>query len=80
MLCSPLDVVRSRLMATSSGGVWSHARDVLREHGALRGFFRGADVTVLKAFPTNAMGFLALSKAKALLGLLDDDKRDGGRR
>ena len=80
LLCSPLDVVRSRMMATSSGGVWSHARDVLREHGALRGFFRGADVTVLKAFPTNAMGFLALSKAKALLGLLDDDKGDGGRR
>ena len=81
LLCSPLDVVRSRLMASSSGGVWSHARDVLREHGALRGFFRGADVTVLKAFPTNAMGFLALSKAKALLGLLDDDKGDGrGRR
>ena len=54
LLCSPLDVVRSRLMATSSGGVWSHARDVLREHGALRGFFRGADVTVLKAFRTNS--------------------------
>ena len=73
LLCSPVDVVRSRLMATSSGGVWSHARAVLREHGALRGFFRGADVTVLKAFPTNAMGFLALSKAKSLLGLLGDD-------
>jgi len=73
LLLSPFDVVRSRLMATSSGGVVFHARAVLREHGALRGFFRGADVTVLKAFPTNAIGFLALSKAKWLLGVDDDE-------
>ena len=72
LLCSPVDVVRSRMMATSSGDVMFHARAVLREHGALRGFFRGADVTVLKAFPTNAAGFLALSKAKALLGVDED--------
>ena len=76
LLLSPFDVVRSRLMATSSGGVIFHARAVLREHGALRGFFRGADVTVLKAFPTNAVGFLALSQAKALLGV-DDEVRRG---
>ena len=69
LLCSPFDVVRSRLMATSGGSVVSHARDVLYEHGALRGFFRGADVTVLKAFPMNAIGFLALSKAQWLLGV-----------
>jgi len=69
LLLSPVDVIRSRLMATESGGVLYHARAVLREHGALRGFFRGADVTVLKAFPTNAVGFLALSKAKWLLGV-----------
>ena len=67
---SPFDVVRSRVMATSSGSVASHARAVLREHGA-RGFLRGADMTVLKAFPTNALGFLALSKAKWLLGVVD---------
>ena len=72
LLCSPFDVVRSRLMATSSGGVLFHAQAVLREHGALRGFFRGADVTVLKAFPTNAIGFLALAKAKWLLGVEDE--------
>ena len=52
----------------------SHAHDVLREHGALRGFFRGVDVTILKAFPTNAIGFLALSKAKWLLGVDDDEQ------
>ena len=74
VLCSPFDVVRSRLMATSSGSVMSHAHDVLREHGALRGFFRGVDVTILKAFPTNAIGFLALSKAKWLLGVDDDEQ------
>jgi len=68
LLLSPFDVVRSRLMATSSGGVMFHTRAVLREHGA-RGFFRGVDVTVLKAFPTNAFGFLALSKAKWLIGV-----------
>ena len=39
----------------------------------LRGFFRGADVTVLKAFPTNAVGFLALSTAKRLLGVDEDE-------
>ena len=50
------------------------ALHVLREHGALRGFFRGADVTVLKAFPTNAIGFLALAKAKWLLGVEDDER------
>jgi len=75
LLLSPVDVVRSRLMATESGGVLFHTRAVLREHGALRGFFRGADVTVLKAFPTNAVGFLALSKAKWLLGVEDDEQR-----
>jgi len=75
LLLSPVDVVRSRLMATSSGGVMFHARAVLREHGVLRGFLRGADVTVLKAFPTNAIGFLALSKAKWLLGVEDDDEQ-----
>ena len=69
LLFSPLDVVRSRLMATSSGGVYFHACAVVREHGALRGFFRGADMTVLKAFPTNAIGFLALSQARWLLGV-----------
>ena len=74
LLLSPFDVVRSRLMATSSGSVAFHAQAVLREHGALRGFFRGADVTVLKAFPTNAIGFLALSKARWLLGV-DDEGR-----
>lgn len=72
LLCSPFDVVRSRLMATSSGGVLFHAQAVLREHGALRGFLRGADVTVLKAFPINALGFVALSKAKWLLGVDDE--------
>ena len=73
LLLSPVDVVRARLMATSHGGVAFHARAVLREHGWLRGLFRGADVTVLKAFPTNAIGFLALSHAKRLLGVDDDD-------
>jgi hypothetical protein len=73
LLLSPFDVVRARLMATTSGSVMSHARDVLREHGALRGFFRGADVTVLKAFPMNAIGFLALAKAKWLLGVDSDE-------
>lgn len=68
LVLSPFDVVRSRVQATSSGDVVLHARAVLREHGA-RGFFRGADVTVLKAFPTNAIGFLALSKARWLLGV-----------
>jgi len=72
LVLSPFDVVRSRLMASSSGSVIFHARAVMYEHGALRGFFRGADVTVLKAFPTNALGFLALSKAKWLLGVDDD--------
>ena len=61
------------LCAKSSGGVVSHARAVVHEHGALRGFFRGADVTVLKAFPTNAVGFLALSTAKRLLGVDEDE-------
>ena len=69
---SPFDVVRSRLMETSSGGIVFHARAVLREHGALRGWFRGADVTVLKAFATNALGFLALGKAREILGIDDD--------
>ena len=62
---------RSRLMATADGGIASHARAVVAEHG-WRGFLRGADVTVLKAFPTNAAGFLALSQAKRLL---DVDER-----
>ena len=71
LACSPFDVVRSRLMATAEGGIASHARAVMAEHG-WRGFLRGADVTVLKAFPTNAAGFLALSQAKRLL---DVDER-----
>jgi len=73
LLLSPFDVVRSRLMATSSGGVVFHARAVMREHGTLRGFFRGAEVTVIKAFPTNALAFLLLSQAKWLLGVDDDE-------
>ena len=72
LLCSPFDVVRSRLMATSEGGIVFHTREVVREHGALRGFLRGADVTVLKAFPINAIGFLVLSKARWLLGVDDE--------
>ena len=70
LACSPFDVVRSRLMATADGGIASHARAVVAEHG-WRGFLRGADVTVLKAFPTNAAGFLALSQAKRLLAVDD---------
>ena len=70
LACSPFDVVRSRLMATADGGIASHARAVVAEHG-WRGFLRGADVTVLKAFPTNAAGFLALSQAKRLLDVED---------
>ena len=70
LACSPFDVVRSRLMATADGGIASHARAVMAEHG-WRGFLRGADVTVLKAFPTNAAGFLALSQAKRLLDVED---------
>ena len=70
LACSPFDVVRSRLMATADGGIASHARAVVAEHG-WRGFLRGADVTVLKAFPTNAAGFLALSQAKRLLDVDD---------
>ena len=72
LLCSPFDVVRSRLMATSEGGIAFHTREVVREHGALRGFLRGADVTVLKAFPINAIGFLVLSKARWMLGVDDE--------
>ena len=68
LVLSPFDVVRSRVMATSSGDAVHHARAVLREHG-VQGFVRGAGVTVLKAFPTNAVGFLALSEAKWLLGV-----------
>lgn len=68
LLLSPCDVLRSRLMATTSGNVRDAARAVLAQHGP-SGFFRGLMVTTLKAFPVNAGGFAALHYAKLWLGV-----------
>ena len=68
-LLSPCDVLRARLMATSSGGLRDCVRQVFREHGAL-GLFRGVGVTTLKAFPVNAAGFAMLHYANTALGVL----------
>ena len=67
-LLSPCDVLRARLMATSSGGLRDCVSAVLREHGPL-GLYRGVLVTTLKAFPVNAAGFSVLHYASATLGV-----------
>lgn len=54
----PIDVVRTRVMASDSATVLEVTRALFREAG-LAGFYRGLTVTVLKSVPVNAAGFLA---------------------
>ena len=65
----PADVIKARMMVTTprDGGPVRTARLLYQEAGAA-GFFRGAGVTTLKAFPVNAAGFWALHFAQRMLG------------
>ena len=71
---NPVEVLRSRMMATTEGGVAFHARRVVQEHGLL-GFMRGAGVTTAKAFPVNAGGFALLFYTRRILCV---DGKDSG--
>jgi hypothetical protein len=70
LLLYPFDVVKSRMMITapSDGGAFNMARALYQEAG-VAGFWRGASVTTLKAFPVNAAGFWALHASQTLLGV-----------
>ena len=70
----PADVIKSRMMVTTAkdGGPVTTARLLYQEAG-VAGFWRGAGVTTLKAFPVNAAGFWALHVAQGLLGVRNSD-------
>ena len=63
--------------AATEGGPVTTARLLYQEAG-VAGFWRGAGVTTLKAFPVNAAGFWALHVAQGALGVRncnsDDDR------
>ena len=64
----PFDVIKARMMVTTSsaGGPIQISRALLQEAG-WRGFYRGLEVVLLRAFPVNAFGFLALQTSQDLL-------------
>ena len=68
LILTPAEVLRSRMMATTSGGLRHHAKRVLAEHGPL-GFFRGAGVSTAKALPVNAAGFALMYWTRERMGL-----------
>ena len=71
LILTPIEVLRSRMMATTEGGALFHSRRVLSELGPF-GFFRGAGVTTAKAFPVNAGGFALLYYTKGKLSVDED--------
>ena len=71
LILTPIEVLRSRMMATTEGGALFHSRRVLSELGPF-GFFRGAGVTAAKAFPVNAGGFALLYYTKGKLSVDED--------
>jgi hypothetical protein len=78
LLLYPFDVIKSRMMITtpSDGGALTMARALFRESG-IAGFWRGAGVTTLKAFPVNAVGFWAIHASQSLLGLSSNGSNEG---
>jgi len=65
----PADLVKARLMTQDGVQARVVARRILRE-GGLRGFYRGASVTILRAFVINAAGWPALKLAQRHLGII----------
>lgn len=62
----PADLIKARLMTQDGVQAREVARQILEADG-LRGFYRGATVTVLRAFAINAAGWPALRAAQRYL-------------
>ena len=64
----PADLLKARLM-TQEGVSFTHVARQILEADGVSGFYRGASLTLLRAFAVNAAGWPALRAAQWWLGV-----------